>query len=274
MNNNSFQMALIGCGAMGSAMARGWLISPLKFDLTVVTPNHDSVMALPNSDKIKWFSSYSALPVGYEPDVIVFAARSDLISEILPLIPKSHVKSSVIVSVAAGKNLDYYYDYLPKSASVVKVMPNLPVTFHVGMSSGFKNESCKPEQKLLIQKLFKTLGKFIWLDDEEKFHAVTATSGCGPAYLYLLEEAMIKAGISQGLSEEQSEQLSRQTIVGSAKMLVYEYEKAVDLKKRVTSPNGVTAAARSVLERQGGMIDLFVEAFEKAVNRSRDIAKN
>ncbi len=272
MITKPLHMVLIGCGAIGSAMARGWLIADVNIKLTVVTPNRESISDLPNIDQVKWYPAYQTVPLNQNPDVIVLAVKPEILKDVLPTIPYRHLSSAVVISVAAGKNLDFYYNFLPRHTALAKIMPNLPVAFHAGMSVGFSHPHCSPEQNRIIEDLFKTLGKFMWLEEEELFHAATVVSGCGPAYLYMMEESMTKAAESIGFSEKEAQLLVRQTLIGSARMLSYVGASATDLKEKVTSPHGVTAAARTILEKpHKGLTDLFTKAFETALRRSREI---
>lgn len=273
MSTRPYRITVVGCGAMGSALIRGWLLANLDLVLTVVTPHRESLSALPAIASIKWYAHYQMVPLSAVPDVIVLAVKPNILGQVLATLPSSHALSALLIPVAAGKSLSFYTDKLPSGAQVVKVMPNLPVALHEGMSVGFAPPTICPEQLRLTETLFRALGKFFWLPEEHLFHAATAVSGCGPAYLFLLEEAMLAAAREIGLPPVAAAAIVRQTLLGAAKMLSSELGGAQNLKDAVTSPQGVTCAALAVLDHaERGLRPLLQETFKAAVTRAAEIA--
>lgn len=151
-------------------------------------------------------------------------------------------------------------------------MPNTPAAIGQGMSALFATKNVTDAQRTMATDLLSALGKTIWLDDEEQMNAVTAVSGSGPAYVFLLIEAMANAGEKAGLSPEQAMLLARQTVIGSAALAADEQNiSASTLRKNVTSPGGTTEAALNVL-MDGKFQDIMDKAIEAATNRSKELS--
>jgi pyrroline-5-carboxylate reductase len=182
-------------------------------------------------------------------------------------------KDILVISIVAGKRISSITGVLGEKA-VVRVMPNTPALIGEGASALFANEKAKPMLKK-AEKIFLTVGKVVSVDNEDLIDAVTAVSGSGPAYYFLLMEEMIKAAVKLGLSEETAKNLVLQTAKG-ASLLAVEADKKneapAELRRKVTSSGGTTAAAISVFE-QKGFSGLVAEALEAACRRSRELSK-
>lgn len=273
MNNKQLQIVLIGCGSMGSAILKGWLLTDLQANIHVVTRDYEVLANSPLLKGVHWHNTYHTVPSKLNPDVIVIAVKPDQVADVLQSIQKIHLSSCVLISVAAGIESEAYYQIIPPTTALARVMPNLAVELHEGMSVAYFTEACLPEQTLLVEKLFQKLGKISAIKNESDFHLVTVLSGCGPAYVCLLEEAMISAAQRIGISTQMAQLLTRQTIIGAAKMLHNNQSSAQDLIDNITSANGVTEAALDILTNEtSGLNSLMGAAFSNALQRSRELA--
>lgn len=268
------KILLVGCGSMGSAMIKGWTAAGVgEKNYTVVTPQESSVMPLRARCDISWFPNAENIPAEYQPDFVIFAVKPQYIDGILRDYFCYALNGAIMVSVAAGKKLESYKPYVGDRAKIIRIMPNLPVAYNKGVCLGYAGGEIDGLDISLTHALFSSLGKMLWLENERSFDAATTISGCGPAYLYLLVDALTQAGIQAGLEPESAEIMARQAMIGAGVMLEHSTESAAILKKKVASPGGMTEAALKVLERPDtGLPQLMIEAINAAVQKSKDLA--
>lgn len=270
----SVKLLIVGCGSMGSAMIRGWANAGVgDKTYTVVCPKEDSIMPLRDICQINWFANPESIPPEYSPDIVVLAVKPQMMKEVLREYYSYALNGAIFITVAAGLKLDYYKPFLGSTTKIIRIMPNLPVAYNKGMTFGYAANTIEALDLNLCNSLLITLGKMIWLEDEEFFDAASAVSGCGPAYLYLLTHALTQAGIKAGLDPNRSEILARQSLIGAATLLDHSPENAEILKKKVASPGGMTQAALNILENPNdGLEILMTKAIEAAVKRSKELA--
>ena len=177
----------------------------------------------------------------------------------------------LVISIAAGITTAQLDGWLGGGLPVVRAMPNTPALLGVGITGLFANPRTDAAQRERAAALLEAVGPTVWIDDESRMDAVTAVSGSGPAYVFLLAEAMQAAGVAQGLSPEGSRALVQQTLLGAATMLTRLEEPADVLRARVTSPGGTTQAAIETFEA-GGFRDLVARAIAAATERGRQLS--
>jgi pyrroline-5-carboxylate reductase len=177
-----------------------------------------------------------------------------------------------VVSIMAGRTIDFLEKSLPPGAAIVRAMPNTPAAIGRGISVAFGNTRVSTRQRKQASDLLAAIGKVEWIGDEALMDAVTALSGSGPAYLFLLAEAMANAGIAAGLPPALATRLARETVAGSAELMHRSELDAATLRENVTSPGGTTAAALDVLTGPGGFGHLLAQAIMAATRRSRELA--
>ena len=177
----------------------------------------------------------------------------------------------LVVSIAAGITAAQLERWLGGDIAVVRAMPNTPSLLGAGVTGLFANPRANEQQRRQAEELLEAAGKNVWLDDETMMDAVTAVSGSGPAYVFLLAEAMQAAGEAQGLSGEAARTLVQQTILGAARMLIENDEMPSELRRRVTSPGGTTQAAIETFEA-GGFRELVAHAIRAATERGRQLS--
>ena len=205
-------------------------------------------------------------------NVWVLAVKPQVMREVCAaLVPLAQAHRPLVVSIAAGITTEQLDRWLGGGLPVVRAMPNTPALLGAGITGLFANARTDDAQRADADALLEAVGPTVWIDDETKMDAVTAVSGSGPAYVFLLAEAMQAAGIAQGLSPEAARALVQQTLLGAATMLVKQGEPADVLRKRVTSPGGTTQAAIETFEA-GGFRELVDRAIHAATERGRQLS--
>ncbi|MCW8914869.1 MAG: pyrroline-5-carboxylate reductase [Magnetovibrio sp.] len=267
------RLLLIGCGKMGEAMLEGWLDQGIPADnITIVEPNVDLAKTLAGKYGVWAISGADELAAGYATDVVVLAVKPQIMDKVLPPYQKLVDQAPVFLSIAAGRTIKSFEDILGTDTAVVRAMPNTPASVGRGITVGCPNANVSPEQKKLCDQLLTSVGQVEWVEDEGDIDAVTAVSGSGPAYIFLLAETMGYAGRMAGLNPELSDKLARATVAGAGELLHQSHESAATLRENVTSPNGTTAAALDVLMGPDGMKELMIKAIDAATKRSRELA--
>jgi pyrroline-5-carboxylate reductase len=261
---------LVGAGKMGGALMEGWLsrgLDPLK--ITVIDPAPRSEIAnLLAERKI----GQSPDPRYFSPDAIVVAVKPEIAGEILPTLAPFIKPKTVVISIIAGRTIASLESGLPAFAAVVRSMPNLPASVGRGITVAVANKRVDGTGKALTTDLLAAGGVVEWIEDENLIDAVTALSGSGPAYVFLLAECMARAGMEVGLPADLANKLARETVAGSGELLHRSELEAAKLRENVTSPGGTTAAALEVLMGKDGLQKLLSRAIAAATQRSRDLA--
>ena len=264
-------LLLVGAGKMGGALLAGWLRRGLDPTLVYVqdpTPAPE-VAGLMASHGIR-VRHKTKLPTA--PAVMVIAVKPQIMDEVLPALGSSVGPSTVILSIAAGRTLANLASHLPPGTSIVRAMPNTPAAIGQGMTVACASREVTRHQALLCNMLLEAVGEVIWLDDETMMDAVTAVSGSGPAYVFLLAECLTEAGIAEGLDPELAARLARETIAGAGELLRRSDLSPTELRRNVTSSKGVTAVALEVLMGKGSLSDLLKRAVAAAAKRSRELS--
>lgn len=268
-------IALIGCGKMGSALLRGWLASGHIGHVYVLDP-----FGLPEEFEDEaparvTFYDKAEIFAGARPpaSVFVIAVKPQIMDEVCHAIKKAIPADALVLSIAAGQTIAKFESYFGAAQPVIRSMPNTPAAIAKGMTVGCPNAHVSPAQKTLADNLLKAVGQVEWVEDEGLLDAVTAVSGSGPAYIFLLMEAMAAAGVKAGLKPDFAMKLARQTVIGSAALAESDPLPAETLRKNVTSPGGTTAAALDVLMATSGMQDLFDKAIAAATARSKELSR-
>lgn len=206
-------------------------------------------------------------------NVWLFAVKPQVMKSVCAqLREQAQRQRPLILSIAAGITAGQLDGWLGGGLPVVRIMPNTPALLGAGASGLFANGAVDESQKRITEQLFEATGSCTWVDDERLMDTVTALSGSGPAYVFLLCEAMQAAAEKQGLPAQAARALTVQTFVGAARMLDESGEPADVLRQRVTSPNGTTHAAISAFE-QGGFRELVQQALDAACTRGRSLSR-
>jgi len=269
-------LLLVGCGKMGGALLSGWIEAGRSpSSITVVEPEaaafRKAVSSLPEG--INHVTSPHALSGAYSPAMIVLAVKPQIMDEVVPNFRRFAQDGVAVLSIAAGRSIDYFQDALGKRAAIVRAMPNTASAIGSGITAAIANAYVSAEQHALCDQLLTAVGEVVWLTDEAHMDAVTAVSGSGPAYVFLLTECMAKAGEEAGLPPNLAMQLARATVAGAGAMLVVSPEEAAKLRQNVTSPGGTTEAALKVLMAPDGLQQIMTRAVAAAAKRSHELAQ-
>ncbi len=262
------KLLLVGCGKMGGAMLDGWLARGLAASDVIVAEPAEALR--PNKPGLKGVASSSE--VGETPEIVVLAVKPQSMDAVLPDLKRFVDKGSVFLSIAAGKTLKYFAGHLGASAKIVRAMPNTPAAVRQGITVSTASKGVSEVQKKRCHDLLEAVGQSLWVDDEGLIDHVTALSGSGPAYVFLLVEAMAAAGAKLGLSPEMAMQLARATVAGSGELLRQSSAPASQLRVNVTSPGGTTAEALKILMAADGIQPVFDRALAAASRRSKELA--
>jgi len=261
-------LVLVGAGKMGGALLEGWLARKLP-------PKKVVVLEPKPSKEIKALARRGVRinPKGNIGKVaaMVIAVKPQTAPDALPPLAPLIGAKTVVVSIMAGRTLGFLERNLP-NAAIVRAMPNTPAAIGRGITVAVGNRRVAAPARKLAHALLAAAGAVEWADDEALMDAVTAVSGSGPAYVFLLAEAMAKAGVAAGLPAALAEKLARETIAGSGELLHRSPLPAATLRTNVTSPGGTTAAALDVLMGNDGLDPLMTRAVAAATRRGRDLA--
>jgi len=254
---------------MGSAMLDGWLARGFKpRQITVIEPHPGKAVKALARRGLK----LNPKGKNAEASAIVIAVKPQTAPEAVPPIAGYVGASTLVLSIMAGRTIASLEKSLPPGAAIVRAMPNTPAAIGRGITVAFANAGVSTRQRKQASKLLAAIGKVEWISDEALMDAVTALSGSGPAYLFLLAEAMASAGIAAGLPPALATRLARETVAGSAELMYRSQLDVATLRENVTSPGGTTAAALDVLMGPDGFDHLLTQAIVAATRRSRDLA--
>ncbi len=266
------ELILLGAGRMGTAMLKGWLGAGLNPGQVVVLDPAPSEEArkLVDENGIRLNPDLSAV----RPAVLVVAVKPQVLDEVLAALPASVARARpLVLSIAAGKPVSAFTDALGE-VPVARAMPNTPAAVGKGMTGLFAAEGVSEAQKALARALLAVLGEVVEVSAETDIDKVTAISGSGPAYVFLLSECLARAGRALGLSEAVAERLARWTVIGAAALLEHSDDPARSLREAVTSPGGTTEAAlRVLMDEKTGLCGLMEEAAKAAEKRARELSK-
>jgi pyrroline-5-carboxylate reductase len=267
LKNITGTIVLAGAGKMGGAMLTGWLAGGLNAEQVFVIEPHPS-------DDIK---ALAAKGVRLNPrpsiaaETLVVAVKPQSFREAGPTLKAFVGSSTLVVSIMAGTKISALEEVC--GGMVVRSMPNTPAAIGRGITVAVPAKSVSAAQRATADALLRAIGSVEWVEDEKLIDAVTAVSGSGPAYVFLLAEELARAGVEAGLPAELATKLARETVAGSGELLHRSDQPAETLRKNVTSPGGTTQAALEVLMAKDGLQPLMIRAIAAATKRSIELAK-
>ncbi len=265
---SKLSIAFIGAGKMGSALLAGFSGGA---KVQVIEP-HPSA-ELERLCREKSFELRASAAARDAPaDVLLLAIKPQMLESVAPAIKPLTGPGTLVISILAGKRVADLTRRLSAGA-FVRAMPNTPAAIGRGVSGAFANETTSEEQRAIAQALLSGAGSVEWVEEENLIDAVTAVSGCGPAYVFYLTECMAAAGVEAGLPEELSMRLARATVSGAGELMRrFEQITPMVLRENVTSPGGATAAALGVLMADDGMKSLLKRTVEAARRRAGELS--
>ncbi|WP_372618334.1 pyrroline-5-carboxylate reductase [Falsiroseomonas sp.] len=258
-------LLLVGCGKMGGALLAGWRERRLS-EAVVVDPH---LSASPAGATL--VTAAEAIPPGFAPAAVVLAIKPQEAAATLPLYARFAGKA-VFVSIMAGKTVASMQALLGEAAAIVRAMPNTPAAVRQGFTVAFAGPGVSPAQRALADTLLAATGEIAWVEAEGLLDPVTAVSGGGPAYVFLLAELLEKAAVEQGIPADLARRMARATVAGSGALLAASSEDAAVLRKNVTSPKGTTERALAVLMEETAWPEHISRAITAATARSRELA--
>ena len=265
-------LLLIGCGKMGGALLSGWLAGGVAADTVTVVEPYAPAAAEVAAKGVAVCDALDQTPADLAPAVVLLAVKPQMMDAVMPGCARFAGAGSVFLSIAAGKTLGYFERHLGARAPIVRAMPNTPAAVGRGMTVLVANAPVSPAQRDLCGALLGAAGETAWVEDEALLDAVTAVSGGGPAYVFLLIEVLAQAGIDAGLPEALAMGLARVTVAGAGELVYRSTEPASVLRQNVTSPGGTTLEALKVLMAEDGLQPLMTRAIAAATRRSRELA--
>src|SRR6185295_16536046 len=266
-------LLLVGAGNMGHALLAGWLqggLEPGRIMVQDPAPQPHIRQEL-EARGIKLHAEVEA--VLEPPAVLLLAVKPQVMDQVLPQLAQLVGSGTVVVSIAAGRQIAGLAAHLEPGIAVVRAMPNTPASVGRGITVAVGNAHVTAAQRATCEQLLRAVGEVAWIDDEGLMDAVTAVSGSGPAYVFYLAECLAKAGADAGLPADLAEQLACWTVAGAGELLNRSDLGPVLLRQNVTSPNGTTFAALQVLTREDGLHRLMRDAVAAAARRSRELAE-
>jgi pyrroline-5-carboxylate reductase len=272
LQNITGTIALAGAGKMGGAMLTGWLAGGLDAKRVVV------IEPMPSAE----ITALAARGVRLNPkemgqkdmgqvETLVIAVKPQMFREAGAALKKHVAPSTLVVSIMAGTTMTSLQEVC--GGAVVRAMPNTPAAIGRGITVAVAANNVSAAQRATADALLRATGSVEWVEDEGLMDAVTAVSGSGPAYIFLLAEELARAGVAAGLPEELATKLARETVAGSGELLHRSDLPSSTLRQNVTSPGGTTAAALEVLMGKDGLRELMIRAIAAATARSKELAK-
>ena len=260
-------IAFIGTGKIAQAFIQG--LADAKWQLFAYDPAQE---ALKTAEKLGATAAKDSFTAVKKAETVIVCTKPETILSVLDEL-SDYLGEKLVISVAAGVTTKKIFSTLNKKIALVRAMPNTPAFIGNAMTGIFATEGVNSNQRRIAQEILASLGKTRWLEVEEDLDIVTALSGSGPAYFFLLMEQMIEAGINEGLSPEIANELVIETALGAARMAKMSIDNPKTLRENVTSPGGTTEAAINVFYEKG-----FVEAVAKAIRsaklRSKELSED
>ncbi len=263
-------LVLVGAGKMGLALAKGWVRDGLPGgSLMLVDP-------LPHEETIAFAQTVGAKLVPQIPDeparAVVLAVKPQIAEQVMAGIRCAIGPQTLVLSVIAGISIKAMQNGLG-TKRIVRTIPNTPAQIGKGVTGAYGGDGVSDDDNALTNALLAAAGTVVWVPQENLIDAVTSVSGSGPAYVFLMAEAMAAAGVAQGLKPDVAMVLARNTIIGAAALMDVETLDASVLRQNVTSPNGTTAAALEVLMAKPGLTELMTKAIHAAHMRSLELGE-
>jgi len=269
---NSKKIGFIGTGNMGEALISGLIVSGSADPENIICSDikEDKLQAIREKYGVR--ITASNLEVVALSDIIVYAVKPQIMASVLRETVDSLDMSKLIISIAAGVPMAAIETCLNKDLRLIRVMPNVAASVKEGAAAVAAGRHAREEDIQLAMSIFDSVGRSLFLKENELMDAVTGLSGSGPAYIFLIVDAMADAGVKVGLSRQDALFLSIQTVLGAAKMLLETQSHPGQLKDLVTSPGGTAIAGLHTLEK-GGLRTTLINAVEAATIRSMELGE-
>ena len=266
------KICILGTGNMGQALVSGLVGSGSSKPQDIVCTDVREVKLKAIEKQYGVQISTSNLEAVSQADIIIYAVKPQIMATVLNETSEKLDMSKLIISIAAGVPMEAIESCLNKELRLIRVMPNIAAAVKEAATAIAAGKHASKEDVQLAMEIFDSIGKSVFIQENYLMDAITGLSGSGPAYIFLIVEAMADAGVKVGLSRQEALFLSAQTVLGAAKMLIETQEHPGQLRDRVTSPGGTAIAGLATLE-EGGLRTTLIHAVEVATNRSRELGK-
>jgi pyrroline-5-carboxylate reductase len=265
------RIVLVGGGNMGEALIAGLIRSrrwkPSQITVTDVRP--EALQRLQKAYRVR--TSADNRWAARDADIILLAVKPQQMKHVLEDLGPVLRQKQMVISIAAGVTTEFIERYLANGVPTLRAMPNTPALIGEGASGLARGRWAKPPHERIAEGILRTVGLVVAVSEKD-LDAVTALSGSGPAYVFLVAEAMLEAGVALGLAPQVADRLVRQTIRGAGRLLAESHEGPQTLRQRVTSPGGTTEAALKIFE-SAKLKRTFLKALKRASARSEELAK-
>jgi pyrroline-5-carboxylate reductase len=264
LENVPLNIFFLGCGSMGGAILQV-IQNNQQFcnsQISVVKPTTNNLFS-----NVAYFSSYQELPINYQADIVFLAIKPQEATNLLPLLAMQNFLQphTIIITMLAGKKLAFYEQIFAKNTKIIRIMPNLNIEVNCGIVAFFANNNVTCEDLTIFNNIFIDSAKLFALTTEKKFDVATALFGCGPAYLFLLQEIFNQIAIKYNINQPE---LMIDLFLGSAIMMKKNNKSPVVLQQLVASKKGATASALAILKKQNQLQNIFQKAIAEAIKTS------
>ncbi|MDA8648662.1 pyrroline-5-carboxylate reductase [Alphaproteobacteria bacterium] len=272
------QITLLGCGKMGSAMLEGWLADTnLDANFTIIEPHQSHLGWLQGQKSVRLYADCAAAIADGAPvsTMIVLAVKPQMMDDAIGGLGNMKHADCAYLSIAAGISTDWLKQRVGDAAIVIRAMPNTPAAIGKGITALYADapNQAPNQARNLASQLLAAVGQVVHVQDETLMDGVTALSGSGPAYVFLLVEAMTEAGIKAGLPDDLAAELAKATVCGAGALMAAVDTAPAILRENVTSKGGTTAAALAVLMADDGLASLITKAVAAAKVRSIELGE-
>jgi pyrroline-5-carboxylate reductase len=262
-------IGFIGAGNMAHAIISGLINNGTKRNQIKISDTNEALLSLRKAEfNLEVFTDNAKLAA--QCGVIVLAVKPQVLSSVCKALKGKLTTNTLLISIAAGVKSGDIERWLGGNQAIIRTMPNTPALLNQGITGLFANEQASDKQKSLAENILNSVGECLWVDDEHLLEAITAVSGSGPAYFFLMLESMAKAGIALGLDEAVAQKLSIQTALGASMMASSSKDSPQQLRNKVTSKNGTTQAAIESFQDQDFEV-IIIHAIRAAFDRANEI---
>jgi pyrroline-5-carboxylate reductase len=266
------KICIIGTGNMGEALISGLISSASSRPENIICTDVREATLEAVQKEYGVRTTSSNLEAVADSDIVVYAVKPQIMAAVLNETAEKLDMSKLIISIAAGVPMEAIESCLNKKLRLIRVMPNIAAAVKEAATAVAAGKHATQEDIKLAMTVFNSIGKTVFIPENYLMDAITGLSGSGPAYIFLIVEALVDAGVKVGLSRPEALLLSAQTVLGAAKMLIETREHPGQLRDRVTSPGGTAIAGLATLE-QGGLRTTLINAIEVATNRSKELGE-
>lgn len=265
------KILFLGCGKMGLAMAKNLAVNnEYSNQIHAIDP-----LANFDIEGIDLKKSLDDLPQNYTADFVFVSVKPQIAKDVILSAIKSgkFAKNTVYISILAGKKIKFFKELIGKSVKIIRTMPNLPILENEGVFAYLFSKNIRPRDRENARLLFQSFGEIIELDKEKKFDRFTAIFGSGPAYIFHLQEVLLKETLKLGINSEISKKMVEKLLFGSSLMATNSDLDFTELKKSVTSKEGTTDAGLKALSKNSALEKLIAKTIKSAIKRSKELSK-